>query len=496
MPASSADSASTAGTGGGNLTPVNSRVEMQRLGLLSETLRHFGMNVNQFTNLERVGAKMGGSRDVSGSGGMYRNQQGQQMLLKQPVKPQEAMAEFFNGALNRSFTPDGVQVLPLRQNGSTYLASVFPDRAVDLYKYAYQAAGQTPPPERPVVHLGNKATTATIDDGFRLCQGRGLEENLALRHLIGDNDVHSGNFVVQPDADGRVDRVIGIDYGWGSRETSLMGVKVGNHFGSEVHPNSVSRRLPIVGPTNHHVDIPPEVRSGVPYIDQLLRSAQHDFQPAIHGAFQQAGQSWAPSVFGAFARNAGLDLPRGQIPTGPAVEQAYAQRIEERQTSMLDYAAGMASGLAHLEQSNGLYGEQVVLDVGPTGLPLVDRYLIQPDIGRRIGDYAAGLSTAPKMRNHALEGHEDELRFLLAQRFQTVPYEQQAAPSTMPLQPQAGMQPIPIPIPIPQPVMATQIVQPAAVPSDVPSAPGWQSVPTTLQDIGGVQGEEVTTIRL
>jgi hypothetical protein len=393
---------------------LRNRQAMQQLGLLPSTLRSFGLHVSQFTHLQRMGGKMGGASDKSEIGGVYMNPQGQRMLLKQG-RPERDMAEFLNGMINRSFIPDGVQVVPLQYGGSTYLASVFPPKAVDMYRFAYQAAGKNPPPDRPFVHIGNRHTTRIVDDGFRMAQGRGLEETLALRHLIGDNDVHSGNFVVQPNARGGVDRVIGIDYGWGSRETRFMGMQVGDHFGPEVHPNSVSRRLPIVGPTNHHVDIPAELRSGPAYIDQVLRASQTDFAPAVHDAFAQAAQNWGPQVFKDFAKGAGLDLPPSQAGNPHAVEQAYMQRLAQRQGSMLDYAAGMAAGLAHTVSWKG--GNAVVLDTDTNGRPLVDRYITQPVIGRRIGDFVAGGDAAPKLRNHALDRNVGDLRLALGQRF-------------------------------------------------------------------------------
>ncbi|MDB6000174.1 MAG: hypothetical protein JWP52_1873 [Rhizobacter sp.] len=399
---------------------------MRQLGLLPATLAHFELDIGQLTNLRRIGDKAGGSKDVSEAGGLYVNREGRTLLLKQSSQPEQDMAEWINGMTNRSFIPDGVQVVPLRHDGQTYLASLFIEGAVDLYRHAYEAAGKTPPKDRPRVHLGNREATALVDAAFRECGDKGLAPLLAMALLMGNMDVHSGNFMVRRDERGNVERVCAIDLGWGSRNPRFLGKQIGDHFGAQVHPNSHSRRLPMVGPTNHHVDIPPELRRSPAYIDEVLKVAEHEFEPAIRAAFRQAAEHWGPEVFQAFSKSAGLDSPRGSGASRRSVEQAYVQRFSERQASMCRYAADLAVGLAHVERP-GAHSktERLVLDTEPDGTIAVDRYLAHPAMRSLIEQFVAGDSDGPKQRNHALDAHGDALRAALTQRLAACPLKDQ-----------------------------------------------------------------------
>lgn len=118
----------------------------------------------------------------------------------------------------------------------------FLDNHEEIKKFApaniFRKFGQGGAKGRPFIMVQNYFKKA-----FNKLDIQDFEKIAPMSLLIGDFDIHSGNVGVV--AENKTVKLTRFDYGGAFKALS-----------TEVHPNSVSRHLPLQGPTNHFLDYP------------------------------------------------------------------------------------------------------------------------------------------------------------------------------------------------------------------------------------------------
>jgi hypothetical protein len=276
------------------------------------------MKVNVFGegNGERAGAKQGGVKKGDDIGGIYNgvdNGQGQKVsaLIKKDEEVSANISEFLGAAIFQATAPKyGAKVfltvqhpkdLPSKTGREVYVGSELVQNSEDMFKDMRQHMDPKTGFSKSVLldAADGRPRFAEARGGHKIYEEaftqrgyKGFNETMPTSLLLNDMDVHSGNFRVQYlDANGNP--AIIIEQGKARnmteadvaadmkkpfeqrliKETRLVRMDYGGGLKAldpGIHPNSESRHLPGVGPTNHFIEYPNSLKLNHEFADSLL----------------------------------------------------------------------------------------------------------------------------------------------------------------------------------------------------------------------------------
>jgi hypothetical protein len=254
--------------------------------------------------------------------------------------------------------------LPDETGENVYVGSIYYDQSRDLFK----VLGFTDRPR--MIGSWNKETflngVPTKDKsgevrqiGFltperpaqpRECNFENFNQIVVGGVLVGDFDVHSGNFMVvpgeNPDKEGML---VKIDHGG-----SLEGLE------DHVHMHSYVRHIPGAGPTNHIREFPRDLKVNIAFAAELDRQASIDLRGAIEEAMNEVATYYGKKPLADFARYIGMaatphltDLPADQL-LGE-IKRFLITKVMARQRSLQQLAVEIRLSLCIKEDKEGKF---------------------------------------------------------------------------------------------------------------------------------------------
>lgn len=266
----------------------------------------------------------------------------QRLLIKQDTTKSgvtnhdKNIAEFVSGGIMntvigdsaaRVFLVNNPAVASQDKNGKdVYIASPFYSHYKDLYVRLYEIYNANEiehkrpplkiPKDRPK-YMGSDMTPAAIE--FRKvfkysimeryqngnptgrCRFADFEKVAVAALLVGDYDVHTGNYGVVSEP-GQPERLVKIDH-----------AAAFDHIEDDVHMHSHRRHKPFVGPTNHLREYPRAMKISKPFAEELDRQAnvsREEITKSVNARIDKVAECYGAVPISQFAERLGVDLSK------------------------------------------------------------------------------------------------------------------------------------------------------------------------------------------
>lgn len=203
---------------------------------------------------------------------------------------------------------------------------------------------------------------------------------IAMSLLLGDFDVHIGNMGIV-DNGGFAAAVVRIDMGWAFYD-----------WNKDIHPHSESKHLPGVGPTNHYLDFPKEMRLTSAFVNALWKLGTHMFDPGnIMNIFNNVILNYAPT---------GLDnWVQTYVKLGGISE--FIDRLRSRQVSLQIYARNLTATMLDTVKPNDANAQQYANELKIR--EIYNSFNISSMNGQSIKISKAGWSVHDKVHDNVIE---------------------------------------------------------------------------------------------
>ncbi len=327
---------------------------------------------------QKFGDKTAGARKSGKKGGIYKNDTGSLALLKQdPLSKVFDINEFlgsriFSALANGSGAKvDLVRLSGTKSEDDVYVLSHFEKNYTDMYKhmdavlegadkinkFARKSDG------RPMLMGFREFCNKTYSKYFDKVGSNGLEKVFSASLMIGDFDVHSGNIgaVGAPAASddmhpkmlksaNKSDHFMRIDFGCAF-----------DNLTKSIHPNSTSKHLPGLGPTNHFRQFPKHLKNSQKFIDTLNEIADKDVKTSIQDSFKILKRAYSDETIIKWAKHA---MPKyfkninASLIEIKDIESKFIEIMQARGQSLKNYASEIALGQLALKNNNTYIIEQ------------------------------------------------------------------------------------------------------------------------------------------
>jgi len=260
---------------------------------------------------ERQGKKEGGARGAGDDGGVYKNKATKvTALIKKDDKIEFNIAEFLGSQLFAATEPGSgatVQLMVTGTNSSkipgdgsnVYVRSEFFENYTDMFKDMDRNMSEEDRPNqhfrkdgRPLLFGTREIFSSTLSKAFRQESYQDFDKIAPTSLLMGDFDIHPGNIGVIRNGSEKP-RLVRIDYGWAF-----------SNLTKDVHPHSVSKHLPGMGPTNHFREFPISLKLTPEFVAGLDRSANVDMEKVLDKSFADLEKCYNQEALAKWAKHA------------------------------------------------------------------------------------------------------------------------------------------------------------------------------------------------
>jgi hypothetical protein len=280
------------------------------------------MDAYVFSKGKEGGVNVGGEKEgiykyhymVANEGAGGFDGKTQSILFKQEIKKNiiqhgKNIAEFVSGKIMNKLAPDSAAAIFLALSGTpkdgklvadqtgenVFIGSLYFDKYTDLYKEIFDIKkGGDRPRAVGTIHR-TEFRKGLLDDGGK-CKFEDFERPTIASLLVGDFDVHSGNYGVSKDRSEK-GRLVKIDHGWGLY-----------HLEDEVHMHSVKRHLVPGQPTNHFREFPTSLKISQPFAEELDRQAAVPLAETIEATLNEVSQFYGARPVADFVSNLGINI--------------------------------------------------------------------------------------------------------------------------------------------------------------------------------------------
>lgn len=329
-----------------------------------------------------VKAKGGGANSPGKFGGEYigcyldenNNLQVQRSLFKQDTKKahiyhDKNIAEFVAGHIMNELIGDSAasvffarapddkqQSVPDSKGSGVYVASIFYDGFQELFKVVYTDQGKTPPEDRvkgkgtviakDFSETFDRGMVVVSEDGSAHCRYGDFPQTVVAPLLVGNFDLHSGNFGVVTNKNGEKVLVV-IDHG-----AAL------DHLEDNVHMHSHSRHPVGLGPTNHLRELPRALKISPEFAAELERVGGYDpiqLNKAIDIAMGEMAANYGRDPIAEFANTLGMkvDAKASKEQIVESATQFLKDKMAARQVSLMNLALEIRMSLAVKLKADG-----------------------------------------------------------------------------------------------------------------------------------------------
>ncbi len=322
--------------------------------------------------------KSGGANEAGELGGVYSRTDDptQLAMIKQEKSPEKNISEFLGSRLFETLSPgNGAKVSlvvsddwagrlddekGLQDDGSNvYVRSeFFKNYAGDMYvdmdkhlpedvrpsKYLRKDGG------RPLFMGTREWLYGTLTKAFEILRYEGFANTAPASLLLNDFDMHTGNHgVIRDPKNSQIPpKLVRLDFA-GSLEK----------LEEEIHPNSNSRHLPLIGPTNHYVEFPKKIKKTNEFADCLINTSKINLDETIDSSFKELQRFYSDKALANWAK---MSMPgrfknkaAGEI-TVEEIKSGFKETMTARQQSLKEYGIQIKLSLAmSKDQETGLY---------------------------------------------------------------------------------------------------------------------------------------------
>ncbi|WP_341764305.1 palindromic element RPE1 domain-containing protein [Candidatus Tisiphia endosymbiont of Beris chalybata] len=324
----------------------------------------------KFEGLEPYQRKESGANDAGIAGGIYKDENGKLSMVKCESDHSKNIAEFLGSQCFQALSPgSGAQVSliapqsisykyytegGIQDDGSNiYVKSDFLENySNDMYKDMDENMSDTTKPNdwlrkegRPL-NMGSRELLAkTLTNAFIELNYQDFEKIAPASLVTNDFDIHTGNIGVirNPNNLTEPPRLVRIDFA-----ASL------NKLEDKIHPHSISRHLPLLGPTNHYREFPDFLKNNNLFADSLINTAKINLDPTIDKAFQELIRYYNNEALVNWARKA---MPHkfhkvaAETITVEDIKTSFKDVMQKRQGSLEEYGVQIKLGLLNNAKS-------------------------------------------------------------------------------------------------------------------------------------------------
>ncbi|WP_342272492.1 Sca4 family protein [Candidatus Tisiphia endosymbiont of Parasteatoda lunata] len=321
--------------------------------------------ISKFIGWNYLAKKSLGANDGGELGGIYKNSDDLLSMIKSEGDSRKNISEFLGSQIFQATNPNhGAKVsltVPdhltekvhqeggLQSDGSeVYVRSEFfknysGDMYVDMDKHM---STKTKPSGwlrkdggRPIFMGTRELLSNTLSKAFEELHYSSFDKIAPTSLLIGDFDIHTGNIGVirDPEDSTILPKLVRIDFA-GSLD----------QLEDNIHPNSWSRHLPLLGPTNHFREFPSSLKYNELFVKGLLDTAQVDLNDTIDNSFAELSKYYSDKALANWAKMAMHQKFKDIAPENikiADVKDALKETMQKRQQSLKEYGLQIKLGL-------------------------------------------------------------------------------------------------------------------------------------------------------
>ncbi|WP_375331863.1 Sca4 family protein [Candidatus Tisiphia endosymbiont of Temnostethus pusillus] len=321
--------------------------------------------ISKFIGWNYLAKKSLGANDGGELGGIYKSSDDLLSMIKSEGDSRKNISEFLGSQIFQATNPNhGAKVsltVPdhltekvhqeggLQSDGSeVYVRSEFfknysGDMYVDMDKHM---STKTKPSGwlrkdggRPIFMGTRELLSNTLSKAFEELHYSSFDKIAPTSLLIGDFDIHTGNIGVirDPEDSTILPKLVRIDFA-GSLD----------QLEDNIHPNSWSRHLPLLGPTNHFREFPSSLKYNELFVKGLLDTAQVDLNDTIDNSFAELSKYYSDKALANWAKMAMHQKFKDIAPENikiADVKDALKETMQKRQQSLKEYGLQIKLGL-------------------------------------------------------------------------------------------------------------------------------------------------------
>ncbi len=321
--------------------------------------------ISKFIGWNYLAKKSLGANDGGELGGIYKSSDDLLSMIKSEGDSRKNISEFLGSQIFQATNPNhGAKVsltVPdhltekvhqeggLQSDGSeVYVRSEFfknysGDMYVDMDKHM---STKTKPSGwlrkdggRPIFMGTRELLSNTLSKAFEELHYSSFDKIAPTSLLIGDFDIHTGNIGVirDPEDSTILPKLVRIDFA-GSLD----------QLEDNIHPNSWSRHLPLLGPTNHFREFPSSLKYNELFVKGLLDNAQVDLNDTIDNSFAELSKYYSDKALANWAKMAMHQKFKDIAPENikiADVKDALKETMQKRQQSLKEYGLQIKLGL-------------------------------------------------------------------------------------------------------------------------------------------------------
>ncbi|WP_425362829.1 Sca4 family protein [Candidatus Tisiphia endosymbiont of Hybos culiciformis] len=321
--------------------------------------------MSEFTNLQYCKGKESGANEAGELGGIYSSQDNVLFMVKKENKAEKNISEFLGAKIFQATNPehgakvslivpnhliekveqkrglqnDGSEIYVQSEFFKNYSGDMYVDMDNNMSKKTKPGGWLRKDGGRPIFMGTRELLSSTLTKAFKELHYSDFDKIVPTSLLIGDFDIHTGNIGVIRDPDNSTipPKLVRFDFA-GSF----------NQLEDDIHPNSWSRHLPLLGPTNHFREFPSTLKYNDLFVKGLLDTAQVDLNNTIDNSFAELSKYYSDKVLANWAKMAMSQKFNNIAPENikiADVKDALKEAIQKRQQSLKEYGLQIKLGL-------------------------------------------------------------------------------------------------------------------------------------------------------
>ncbi|WP_341757118.1 MULTISPECIES: Sca4 family protein [unclassified Candidatus Tisiphia] len=321
--------------------------------------------MSEFTNLQYCKGKESGANEAGELGGIYSSQDNVLSMVKKENKAEKNISEFLGSQIFQATNPehgakvslivpkhltekvaqegglqnDGSEVYVQSEFFNNYSGDMFVDMDNNMSTKTKPGRWLRKDGGRPLFMGTRELLSSTLTKAFKELHYSDFDKIAPTSLLIGDFDIHTGNIGVIRDSDNSTipPKLVRLDFA-GSFD----------QLEDEIYPNSWSRHLPLLGPTNHFREFPSTLKYNDLFVKGLLDTAQVDLNNTIDNSFTELSKYYSDKALANWAKMAMSQKFKDIAPEHikiADVKYALKETMQKRQQSLKEYGLQIKLGL-------------------------------------------------------------------------------------------------------------------------------------------------------